>query len=190
MLPSNLSRLFAQLFDFSIAHSHPKRQSPLDIVNAQRYVNAVTNEERESARQLAKSCLELPVIDPVDGKQCARYVLDLLDVIDAIAPSARSAGLNQWIYDAVAADAAGRPAKALSFMAKGFDDLLCRGDFQVVDLILACDPEYLSTRLMVSALVMTRPARDHLPHYDEFRRRCGLAIVERDEMEPGLLDGL
>lgn len=80
---------------------------------------------------------------------------------------------------------------ALDVVYDAIDDLLCRGQFAIVDAVLAkLDPSACSVDILVALLTATAPAGAKLAGRKQFFQRVSQVLRARNECQPGLLDGL
>lgn len=96
-----------------------------------------------------------------------------------------------WLERAILAENNGEPERALDIVYDALDDFLLDGSCDRVDEILKeINPAWLSTRLLLGFLTVTKLARERLESRASFLKKSREVIEKRGEMEPGLFDNL
>ena len=95
-----------------------------------------------------------------------------------------------WLIQALILNRSGQTVESLDLVYDHLDALLFERQWESVNMLLGLNPEWLPTSLNLAFLTLTAPAVEHLPKRSGFRSRTEDTLYSRNEMEPGLLDGL
>lgn len=103
----------------------------------------------------------------------------------------RAISLKSILADAILVEQEGRIDSALDLLYNAIDDLMWKENLDEIDSVLTKEnAEQLSVDLGLALLCTTLPVRRHLSKRDSFYQFYEQRLEDRNENEPGLLDGL
>lgn len=99
--------------------------------------------------------------------------------------------MEEWLSQAIEANAAGQLGRALDIIYDAIDDKLLAGKFDEVDASLRLvDVRVLDTAMLIGILTITSWARSRLPFRNEFFELVRQELDRRGENDPRNLQGL